>query len=83
MGPVSSNLSILCLQAGTAAAACLDDRNAVVAMYSAGSKGSVLNISQIVACVGQQNVEGQRVPRGFSERTLPHFAKGDFGASVG
>jgi hypothetical protein len=37
----------------------LDERNNIVAMASAGSKGSVLNISQIIACVGQQNVEGQ------------------------
>ena len=30
---------------------------------------------QILACVGQQNVEGQRIPYGFKRRTLPHFAK--------
>jgi DNA-directed RNA polymerase beta' subunit len=33
--------------------------NSVVAMYTSGSKGSLLNISQIVACVGQQSVEGK------------------------
>lgn len=30
---------------------------------------------QILACVGQQNVEGARIPYGFKRRTLPHFAK--------
>ena len=30
-------------------------------------------------CVGQQNVMGKRIPYGFSNRTLPHFNKGDLG----
>jgi len=47
-------------------------------MISAGSKGSDLNISQIAACVGQQNVEGKRIPFNFRRRTLPHFHKDDF-----
>jgi DNA-directed RNA polymerase II subunit RPB1 len=33
-----------------------------------------------MACVGQQNVEGKRIPFGFHRRTLPHFSKDDFGA---
>lgn len=32
-----------------------------------------------MACVGQQNVEGKRIPFGFSQRTLPHFSKDDYG----
>ena len=35
--------------------------------------------TQMIACVGQQNVEGKRIPFGFSQRTLPHFTKDDFG----
>ena len=34
---------------------------------------------QITACVGQQNVEGRRIPFGFNRRTLPHFVKDDMG----
>ena len=34
---------------------------------------------QIIACVGQQNVEGKRIPFGFRHRTLPHFIKDDYG----
>ncbi|BAH94115.1 Os08g0155700, partial [Oryza sativa Japonica Group] len=30
---------------------------------------------QMTACVGQQNVEGKRIPFGFIDRTLPHFTK--------
>ncbi|CAK4179374.1 unnamed protein product [Aphanomyces euteiches] len=42
-------------------------------MAECGSKGSALNISQMVACVGQQSVGGKRAPEGFVNRTLPHF----------
>ena len=49
-------------------------------MVQAGSKGNNINISQIMACVGQQNVEGKRIAFGFSSRrTLPHFTRDDFG----
>merc|ERR1711991_336309 len=33
----------------------------------------------MTACVGQQNVEGKRIPYGFRFRTLPHFNKHDHG----
>jgi len=65
--------------AGKSAQASLDETNSVKAMVTAGSKGSFINISQIIACVGQQNVEGKRIPYGFKRRTLPHFAKDDLG----
>ena len=47
-------------------------------MVSAGSKGNATNISQIIAFVGQQNVEGKRIPFNFQNRTLPHFVKDDY-----
>ncbi|KAJ2692634.1 DNA-directed RNA polymerase II core subunit rpo21, partial [Coemansia spiralis] len=56
----------------------LKDTNNVAQMSLAGSKGSSINISQMAACVGQQNVEGKRIPFGFKYRTLPHFAKDDY-----
>lgn len=65
--------------AGRYAQASLLDTNNVVRMVTAGSKGSFINISQMIACVGQQNVEGKRIPFGFSDRTLPHFTKDDYG----
>lgn len=68
-------------QAGMSAQESLDEnRNSVKAMVTAGSKGSFINISQIIACVGQQNVEGKRIPYGFKKRTLPHFSKDDIGS---
>lgn len=42
------------------------------------SKMSLLFL-QVIACVGQQNVEGKRIPFGFRKRTLPHFIKDDYG----
>ena len=34
---------------------------------------------KVIAVVGQQNVEGKRIPFGFRHRTLPHFNKDDYG----
>jgi DNA-directed RNA polymerase II subunit RPB1 len=51
--------------------------NRFVIMVNAGSKGSDLNISQMISCLGQQNVDGKRIPYGFENRTLPHFTKYD------
>ena len=56
----------------------LPDWNNVKQMVIAGSKGSFINISQMSACVGQQSVEGKRIPFGFRHRSLPHFSKDDF-----
>ncbi|KAI0028851.1 DNA-directed RNA polymerase II, subunit 1 [Vararia minispora EC-137] len=56
----------------------LKDDNNVKQMVVAGSKGSFINISQMSVCVGQQSVEGKRIPFGFRHRTLPHFVKDDF-----
>ncbi len=51
--------------------------NRFVTMVNAGSKGSDLNISFMISCLGQQNVDGKRIPYGFDHRTLPHFTKYD------
>ena len=45
-------------------------------MSVCGSKGSSLNICQMVAAVGQQTVNGSRAPDGFVNRSLPHFRVG-------
>ncbi|KAF2273448.1 beta and beta-prime subunits of DNA dependent RNA-polymerase [Westerdykella ornata] len=63
---------------GTAAQNSLKDLNNVIQMVNSGSKGSTVNISQMISLVGQQAVEGQRIPFGFKYRTLPHFTKDDY-----
>lgn len=61
----------------------LSDDNSFKVMATAGSKGSTINIAQINGMLGQQNVEGGRVPKIFMghktkmKRTLPHFRSGD------
>jgi DNA-directed RNA polymerase II subunit RPB1 len=60
----------------------LSTENRMIAMVRAGSKGGPINIAQMIACVGQQNIEGKRIPYGFEDRTLPHFKKYDDGAEA-
>jgi len=67
-------------QAGAATEDSLKDLNNAITMARAGSKGSTINIAQMTAIVGQQAVEGKRIPFGFKYRTLPHFAKDDYSA---
>ena len=55
----------------------LDSTNRFVIIVNAGSKGSDLNISQMISCLGQQNVDGKRIPYGYEDRTLPHYTKYD------
>jgi len=55
----------------------LSSNNRFVTMVQSGSKGSDLNISFMIACLGQQNVDGKRIPYGFDHRTLPHYSKYD------
>jgi len=49
--------------------------NRFVIMVNSGSKGKSLNIAQMISCLGQQNVDGKRIPYGFEDRTLPHYTK--------
>ena len=53
--------------------------NRMMNMVQSGSKGKPTNVAQMVACVGQQNVDGKRVAYGFTDRTLPHYCKYDDG----
>jgi DNA-directed RNA polymerase II subunit RPB1 len=51
--------------------------NNICKMIEAKSKGSETNLAQILFCLGNQNVNGQRCPQGFRKRALPHFLKDD------
>ena len=53
--------------------------NRMINMVKSGSKGKETNVAQMIACVGQQNVDGKRISYGFTDRTLPHFTKYDDG----
>ncbi|KIJ45198.1 hypothetical protein M422DRAFT_251383 [Sphaerobolus stellatus SS14] len=75
---VNQELNMARDQTGQEVQRSLKNDNNVKQMVVAGSKGSFINISQMAVCVGQQSVEGRRIPFGFKHRTLPHFAKDDF-----
>lgn len=64
--------------AGNVAQKNLKPFNNALQMSTAGSKGSTINISQMTALVGQQAVEGKRIPFGFNHRSLPHFRQDDY-----
>jgi len=55
------------------------DVNSLNIMRNSGAKGSLINCAQIVAFVGQQNIDGSRVNCTLSggTRALPHFDPGD------
>lgn len=74
---VNSILNQATSEAGKIGLKNLSEGNRFVTMVQAGSKGSDLNISFMISCLGQQNVDGKRIPYGFEHRTLPHFTKYD------
>ena len=56
-----------------------DDRNGLSIMQMSGGKGSTFNTMQMTCFVGQQNVNGKRIPTTLcnESRALPHFLPGD------
>ncbi len=56
--------------------------NSGVVMAVSGARGSMLNLTQMAACVGQQSVRGERIHRGYEGRTLPHFRNGDLSSEA-
>ncbi|RIA84105.1 DNA-directed RNA polymerase I complex large subunit Nuc1 [Glomus cerebriforme] len=52
-------------------------------MTISGAKGTNVNVSQISCCLGQQELEGRRVPVMVSGKTLPSFQPYDPSARAG
>ena len=53
--------------------------NSSVMMAVTGARGSFVNLTQMCAFVGQEALEGERIHRGFLNRTTSHFKPGDLG----
>ena len=68
--------------AGKAGKKSLSTENRLLAMVNSGSKGNTTNVAQMIACLGQQAIEGKRIQYGFTDRTLPHYKKYDDGAEA-
>ena len=74
---VNNILNSAANESGKVARKSLNSNNRFLMIVNSGSKGSLLNISQMISCLGQQNVDGKRIPYGFDSRTLPHYNKFD------
>ncbi|MFW9819167.1 MAG: DNA-directed RNA polymerase subunit A' [Candidatus Thorarchaeota archaeon] len=64
-------------EAEETAAEFIGDEAHSVIMTKSGARGNILNLGQMSAVVGQQAIRGERINRGYSMRTLPHFKIND------
>ena len=80
LSPITSDTMQSCLPAGQQKPF---PRNQLSLIISTGAKGSLVNHSQIAALLGQQELEGRRVPRMSSGKTLPCFKAFDTSARAG
>ncbi len=64
---------------GNLASQYADENTPTIIMARSGAKGNILNFTQMSACVGQQALGGQRIQRGYRNRTLSLFKEGDLG----
>jgi DNA-directed RNA polymerase subunit A' len=46
-------------------------------LINSGARGNILNLVQMGACVGQQALRGGRIDKGYRNRTISCFKKGD------
>ncbi|RLJ03289.1 MAG: DNA-directed RNA polymerase subunit A' [Candidatus Aenigmatarchaeota archaeon] len=51
--------------------------NCAVVMAKSGARGSMINLTQLGGVIGQQTLQGKRIHRGYTGRTLSHFKKGE------
>jgi DNA-directed RNA polymerase subunit A' len=68
--------------AGDIAGEHFHDDNPAVIMAESGARGSMLNLTQMAGCVGQQAVRGERINRGYEDRTLSHYQPDDLSAEA-
>lgn len=71
LGGVTSSVIEACLPSGQVKSF---PKNNLAMMTISGAKGSRVNFSQISCLLGQQELEGRRVPRMVTGQTLPCFA---------
>ncbi|GAA0651774.1 DNA-directed RNA polymerase subunit A' [Salarchaeum japonicum] len=59
-----------------------DDDNPAVVMAESGARGGMLNLTQMAGMVGQQAVRGERINRGYENRTLSHYPENELSAEA-
>ena len=55
----------------------IDKTTGTMLMADSGAMGKIMSIVQMHAGVGQQSLQGKRISRGFTNRTLSCFKRGD------
>jgi DNA-directed RNA polymerase subunit A' len=56
-----------------------DPSSHTLIMAASGARGTLLNLAQMAGVVGQQALRGKRIEKGYKNRTLSCFRKGDLG----
>ncbi|KHO53419.1 MAG: DNA-directed RNA polymerase [archaeon GW2011_AR11] len=51
-------------------------------MAASGSRGNLLNLAQMAACVGQQALRGRRIDKGYENRTLSCYRENDLNSDA-
>ncbi len=69
-------------ETGRTVATFADKRTHTMVMAESGARGNLLNLAQMASCVGQQAMRGKRIEKGYDQRTLSHFRKGDFSSEA-
>jgi DNA-directed RNA polymerase subunit A' len=64
-------------ETGSLVAIHANKKSHTMVMANSGARGNLLNLAQMAACVGQQAMRGKRIEKGYFERTLSAFDKGD------
>ncbi|MFH1072904.1 MAG: DNA-directed RNA polymerase subunit A' [Nanoarchaeota archaeon] len=60
----------------------INQETGTLCMIKSGSRGNLINLAQMAACVGQQALRGQRIKIGYKNRTLSCFKQHDLGADA-
>ena len=76
-GSITTMMSSMIAKGSAAVQQHMNWTNNINMMVTSGSKGSPINIAQIMACVGQQSVEGSRLKFASDGRTLPSYTHAD------
>ncbi|MBD3204184.1 DNA-directed RNA polymerase subunit A' [Candidatus Woesearchaeota archaeon] len=55
----------------------LSQKSHTLLMAKSGARGNIINLAQMASCVGQQAMRGNRIQKGYKDRTLSCFAPND------
>ncbi len=69
-------------EAGKIVAKQIDKNVHTSIMIESGARGNLINLAQMIACVGQQALRGRRIEKGYNKRPLSCFKKNDLGPAA-